>query len=313
MPYQYDVAYSFMAQDEAIAAELDELLRGRISTFLYSKRQENIAGTDGEKSFNAVFSEQARLVVVLYRTGWGGTPWTRIEETAIRNRAYEEGYDFVIFIPLDSPPTVPRWLPRTRLWIGLNRWGVSGAASAIESRIQELGGEPHEESVIDKAARIEAQIKFLETRTKFLRSIEGVAAASALFSQLKDAIKDEIEQVNLASPTFGFTAKYQAGKFIIIGRGPGLSVQWTYHYANSLQDAFLNVALWNGHPPWSGLSDIGQNHQHELERKQFEFDIKPDGNHCWKSTVTPNPSYSSKELASQLLIYCLEKIETRGL
>ena len=93
--YKYDVAFSFMAEDEALAAQLTDLLQDRLKVFLYSRRQGEIAGTDGEKTFNAVFGEQARLVVVLYRSRWGQTPWTRIEETAIRNRAFEHGYDFV--------------------------------------------------------------------------------------------------------------------------------------------------------------------------------------------------------------------------
>src|SRR4051794_8510262 len=121
--YKYDVAFSFLAGDEALAAQLTDLLQDRLKVFLYSRRQGEIAGTDGEKTFNAVFGEQARLVVVLYRSGWGQTPWTRIEETAIRNRAYEHGYDFVKFIPLDDNPSVPKWLPKTQLWFGLKRWG----------------------------------------------------------------------------------------------------------------------------------------------------------------------------------------------
>ena len=145
--YKYDVAFSFLAQDEAFAMQLNDLLQDRVTTFLYSRRQGELAGTDGEKTFNLVFGEQARLVVVLYREGWGETPWTRIEETAIRNRAFDHGYDFVKFIPLDDKPSVPKWLPRTQLWVGLKRWGISGAASVIEARIQELGGETHEESV----------------------------------------------------------------------------------------------------------------------------------------------------------------------
>lgn len=94
---KYDVAFSFLAQDEHLAAELNDMLQDRLRTFLYSRQQGEIAGTDGEKSFNAVFGEEALLVVVLYREGWGNTAWTRMEETAIRNRAYQGG--------VPNPPT----------------------------------------------------------------------------------------------------------------------------------------------------------------------------------------------------------------
>ena len=64
--YKYEVAFSFLAQDEVLATELNDLLQDRLSTFIYSKRQEELAGTDGEETFNNVFGKQARLVVVLY-------------------------------------------------------------------------------------------------------------------------------------------------------------------------------------------------------------------------------------------------------
>ena len=158
--YEYDVAFSFLAQDEPIAVQLNDLLQSRLRTFVYSGRQDEVAGTDGEKTFNAVFGEQSRLVVVLYRNGWGQTPWSRIEETAIRNRAYEEGYDFVKVIPLDEKATVPRWLPKTQLWLGLNRWGMAGAASVIDARVQELGGQSREETVQGRAARLARSVRF---------------------------------------------------------------------------------------------------------------------------------------------------------
>jgi hypothetical protein len=72
-PYEYDVAFSFMSQDEALATEINDLLQDRLKTFLYSKKQEELAGTDGEETFNRVFAEKSRVVVVLYRSDWGKT------------------------------------------------------------------------------------------------------------------------------------------------------------------------------------------------------------------------------------------------
>ena len=55
--YEYEVAFSFVKDDEAIATALNDLLQDRLSTFLYSKRQEELAGTDGEQSFNEIFKQ----------------------------------------------------------------------------------------------------------------------------------------------------------------------------------------------------------------------------------------------------------------
>jgi hypothetical protein len=140
--FKYDVAFSFHREDEGLATRLNDLLQDRFSTFLYSKRQEILAGTDGEESFSRVFAKEARCVVVLYRKEWGETPFTRIEQMAIRKRAFEEGYDFTLFIPTEDRTSLPPWMPRQRLYWGLKRFALSGAAGAIEARIQELGGEP---------------------------------------------------------------------------------------------------------------------------------------------------------------------------
>jgi hypothetical protein len=63
--FEYDVAFSFLAQDESVATELNDALSEGVKTFLYSKQQEQLAGTDGEKTFSAVFGEKSRFVVIL--------------------------------------------------------------------------------------------------------------------------------------------------------------------------------------------------------------------------------------------------------
>jgi hypothetical protein len=186
---KYDVAFSFLSQDEPLALQINDLLRDRMKTFVYWEHQEELAGTDGEKTFNLVFGEEARTVLVLYRQEWGTTPWTRVEETAIRNRAHEETYDFATFFPLGKPPVAPKWLPKTRIWGNLDRWGIQGAASVIEARVQEAGGTPHEETAEERALRLSRRMAAHQARQEFLDSVLGVqqanASAQKLFAELQ--------------------------------------------------------------------------------------------------------------------------------
>jgi hypothetical protein len=48
--FEYDVAFSFNALDEGIATQLNDLLSPRLKTFIYSERQREIAGTDGQEA-----------------------------------------------------------------------------------------------------------------------------------------------------------------------------------------------------------------------------------------------------------------------
>jgi hypothetical protein len=304
--YKYDVAFSFLAQDEALATELNDLLQDRVRTFLYSKKQGEIAGRDGEQSFNAVFGEEARLVVVLYRQGWGETPWTRIEETAIRNRAFEDGYDFVKSIPLDNKPSVPKWLPRTQLWIGLNRWGIPGAASVIEARIQELGGEPREENVIERAARLKRSLEFSSRKRQLLTSSEGVKIANQEFEVIRTELAHLIDQIESSPSTLSFNLKHQHDTIVVLGQSPTLSIKWRYHYANSLNNAELEVSLWRGHPPFPGIMYLDR--PSKLRAERFTFDLLPNDQYCWVSSDSSNRPYASQDLAAYALKLTMDHV-----
>lgn len=151
--YTYDVAFSLLERDEALGMQLNDLLQPRVKTFIYPERQKELAGTDGEVTFGKVFYEEARLVVVLYRPDWGKSKWTRVEESAIKRRGFDHGYDFAKLIQLeeDPAPPVPTWVSPTHIWIGLKTFGLEGAAAVIEQRIKELGGHAHEETVVERA------------------------------------------------------------------------------------------------------------------------------------------------------------------
>ncbi len=102
--YKYEVAFSFLQDDEQLALEIADRIRDRVSVkvFVYSERQDELVGTDGVDVFSRVFGEESRIVPVLCRQGWGETKWTRVEENAIRARGFEEGHDFVLLVKLDA-------------------------------------------------------------------------------------------------------------------------------------------------------------------------------------------------------------------
>lgn len=307
--FKYDVAFSFLAQDEPLAMGLNDLIQERVRTFLYSKRQGEIAGTDGEEQFNTVFGEQARLVVVLYRLGWGETPWTRIEETAIRNRAFEQGYDFVKFIPLDEPPTVPKWLPRTQLWVGLKRWGAAGAASVIEARIQELGGEAHEETVEERAERLDRSLRFSERRRQFLNSEEGVRAANLAVSSLHAEIDRLVSSIKSSASAITIQLSTDRNTAMVYGLGPALCINWLGRYGNTLRDSKLEVTVWD-RPVSSGTMYFEK--PKKLASLCFTFDLLPTEHYFWKRSEETNGEYETIELAQFILKYYMDYVNAQA-
>lgn len=278
--FKYDVAFSLLAQDEGLANEINELLSDRYQTFLYSERQKEIAGTDGEIKFKTVFAEEARFIVVLYRDGWGATPWTRMEEEAIRGRAYEDGYDFVKFIPLDEKQTVPKYLPKTHLWINALRFGAKSAASVIEARLSELGVQTRVESAVDRAARLHRSMEFEGKRKSFASSMGGVNASNESFNGIEKSLRTKIEEIEAAGIALKFEMKRHQRTIVVSGLKKCLNIQWHYSFANSLDGAHLDIELWDGHPPYPGLY-FPWDQPHKLRTHKFTFQLLHSGVGGW--------------------------------
>jgi hypothetical protein len=299
--HEYDVAFSFHSIDEGLATQLNDLLQDRFKTFLYSKRQEVLVGTDGEKTFNSVFGEKARCVVVFYRKEWGETPFTRIEQTAIRNRAFTEGYDFTIFIPTEAPPTTPPWLPKTRLWHGLSRFGLEGAAAVVEARVQELGGEPRIESVQDRAARLLRAEDFKKARKRFHNSEEGVRRANEAFGCLTKKLHADAAEIIVANSALAnLKVRKIQDYWLISGLRVCVVVSWYVRYNNSLDESVLRADTYTGVPRLPSLIPSMEEPQ-RLARAEFNYELIGPARYAFVERTGKKRAFSPEELADHLL------------
>jgi hypothetical protein len=297
--FVYDVAFSFLTVDEAVAAQLHSKLQGRLSAFFYAdaERQKVIAGRDGEQVYSAVFGNQARTVVILYRAEWGQTGFTQIESTAIRNRAYEQGYEFTTFINRDGSP-LPSWIPRTRVWIGIERLGLDATAAVIESRVLEAGGEPHEETAIARAERMRAERVVDSERQVFLDSQEGADAALQGCRDILDYLKRISQQSHnlITEPrqvrgffTFDVAAAYYHWT---------ISVAWNTRARNTTKGGELVVREWHGTP------DV----QRPSLETLFVFDYR-NGITGWQKKRNDGRFYRHEEVADWIANRLLTRIE----
>lgn len=307
----FDVAISFGFKDEDFATRLHDLLAPRLEVFLYSKRQEMLAGTDGEATFNSVFGKDARLVVVLFREAWGQSPFTRFEETAIRNRAFTEGYDFTIFIPMDEAEKtkVPAWLPKNRLYVGLERWGIEGAAAAIEARFSELGGSVHAETLEGIAMRAAQKLDFKRRREEHLSTVGGVTAQRASYEAVCAELVSGVEKLKTLMPAIGLTVKQTnsggRGALALLSNPAAMSVTWRLQYSNVLEGANLEATLWRGHPPWPGVMLYEESRK--LSTLQFKPDLCGDGEAGWKGAGSETP-HRAEEVAMRILKFFVEAV-----
>jgi hypothetical protein len=268
--FEYDVAFSFHSLDEGLAVQLNDRLQDRYRTFLYSEQQKILAGRNGEDKFNEIFREKAKFVVILFRKEWGETPFTKIEERAIRDRAYDQGYGFTLFIPTEKQATMPPWVERTRLYFSLDRFGVDGAAAVIESKLQELGVAPVVEGPRERAQRLQRSLDFKAEKDAFNRGL-GAQAGQAAYVSVMALIKKEVEQ--LASSNSGLSRmKFeQYGSWLLFGLGPFLLFNWTNRFANVLENAFFEAQFYRNQPALPGLMTWEKPEKMKLLKYRFEL------------------------------------------
>ncbi|MBW1998581.1 MAG: toll/interleukin-1 receptor domain-containing protein [Deltaproteobacteria bacterium] len=301
--YGYDIAISFLSQDEETASYLYDRLSPHFDVFIYSKKQEDLAGTDGTESFRKAFREDSRLVVVLYRDGWGETPWTRIEEGAIKDRFLKEGWDWLLFVMMDNKSKAPPWLPETRIRLSLEDYGIEQAIGAIKTRAQGLGSQYRKEDAVHRAKRLEREIREREKRNRLLASIEGVGAAKKEAKAIYSEITRLVNDINESSPRLKIMVGSNDESIGLTNGRVSLTAFFRPPYRNSLNYAQLVIQEMNGQVRLPQERDrFPFAEPKELNRFMFEPDVKPDGTWGWRLKSDPKRFFTSGEVAD----YCLK-------
>lgn len=280
--FKYDVAFSFVQRDEQLALQMADRIRDRVSVFLYSERQEVFAGTDGVDQHSRIYEDEARVVVILYREEWGRTGWTRVEETAIRNRGFKEGYDYLVFVPLDDSAK-PKWLPITRIWVGFERYGVDGVAGAIEATVYSEGGAVRFESVADYAARVTRELNFKSERVEWLGSSQGIASARQEVNNLFGELGRLAEEVNSRSPGMRLSFRVDSRSVCnLLCKCFNLQFVWKLEYLNSLRDSMLYVRIFEAY----GLGNyrVLQGGPRVIHNVQYDVDLELGLRVGWRET-----------------------------
>lgn len=305
----YEVAFSFLAQDEKLAFQLHSALQKTVSSFIYSEQQKRLAGSDGEVTFNKVFGEDARIVVILYRESWGKTPWTRIEETAIKNRAMDEGYDFTLFIPLDKGIALPNWVPKTRLWFGLERFGIEGAIAVIEAKIVDTGGEVKVLSTADKVRIANVEINKKANRDHLLQT-QGIFLFNTEVKSLLDEYKRIVNEILLTTPDWHLKVNENENGIDIVSYGHQLIIDKNDGYYD-----YMRISLWIGIWPFKRQPANYRKPEPKLIFiNEWIFDINEYDQHGWsikdKRTNFTTTSQMAKSTMERLIDLAVAKKST---
>lgn len=301
--FRYDVGISFLAHDEPLATQLYDRLSPHLSVFVYSKKQETLAGTDGLESFRSAFRRDGRVVVVLYRDGWGQTPWTRVEDTAIKERGLEQGWDWLLFVILDATSKPPKWLPETRVRMSLPDYGLDQVVGAIKARAQEAGSVFRKDSAVEKAERVERRATIRVEREQRLGSAEGVKAANEEVRSLFAEIERLVAVIRERSSSLGLQAGVDNPRCIITTGEASVALYWHQRYQNTLNDSGLAVREFIGRLALPQQSGTLVNQPEEILEQWYQFDLTPEHGWCWREQ-TSGQHVTSAALAD----YCVTRL-----
>ena len=287
--YKYDVAFAFLEKDEPLANQINDLIKDKLNTFLYPKKLEYLPNSKLEKTFIDVFGKQSRTIVVLFSNKWGTTPWTAIEEKAIRNRAAVEGFNFLLFIPLNNPPETPKYLPQTRIWTGLSKLGVKGAAIAIEALVLSLKGGSKPELKTNTKTEIKIEPQFEVESSKFLESVSGLEIAALELKKLFLAIETERNKFQKSDKNFPIIYNKSDRKCTVQYGEFSIMFYSQIEKSNMLVDLPLYFEL-QKHDSTSNTLNI-------LAVEEYHFEVKKVGEYGWIKNADNDLFFSSKKLA----------------
>lgn len=309
-PYKYDVAITFLSRDLAVAQAIADKLSPNLDVFVYARKQEDVAGTNGIETFRQVFSTESRLVVVMFRDGWGETPWTQIEKIAIEERFLDQGPGFLFFVMLNNRSTPPKWVPETRIRFDLESYGVDQAVGAIRLRVEQLGGETRKESMAERAQRTARAKEFANETEGMWRQDSGVKAATQSAKDFIEALLALAQDASAAAPSLRIRFAAKDLKVGICAQGGSVLAGFQYRYSNSLDDALLYVQFY--------LDQVilpGENKYYPFERPEVttEYMYSPARTMalgwCWERNK--GQVFSSQELAEQVMSELLDRISSK--
>jgi hypothetical protein len=287
--YKYDIAFAFLEKDEALVNQINDLLKDKFKTFIYSKKQEFKDDLEREMLLLDVFKKQSRYVVLLYGNKWGTTPYTAIEEKAVRTRISEEGNDHLLVISLDNSPVVPKYLSKTQIWTELALAGINGTAAFIEEQVRLLGGGLSEELPVNVVTEIKKVPQFEVESSKFLESVSGLEIAVNELKKLFSALEIEKNKITEINKSISLTYKRDDKNCAINFGDFSIRFYLQPEKSNLLMNSPLYFEMQKQDVTSSGLNILAV--------EEYHFELKKVGVYGWIKGTDSHSFISSKQLA----------------
>jgi hypothetical protein len=310
--FVYDVAISFVNQDLALAQALyDELSKG-LKVFFFPRNQEELAGSDGLESMRAPFRTQSRLNLVLYRPRWGNTPWTGVEEIAIKESCLATSFKNIFFFVIEPTIKIPTWLPETHVRFNFADFTLEQAVGAIKARVQERGGHFKPMTPSRKAALLQVEEEYQRDR----RQIYSYEGGRKIFENVEFLFGEIVAQLESVNADGRLDIEHQIklhfgdmDQSCLLGmQRLGMAIVWFQRYNTLNEDAALIVREFNENliVP-EGTVRLQQPEM--LKEVKYDPDISRAREYVWRTKRGKGELITSRDLAAKLVLQFLELFE----
>jgi len=289
----------------------DELGKG-LEVFFFPRNQEELAGSDGLESMREPFRSQSRLNVVLYRPKWGNTPWTGVEEVAVKESCLATSYKSIFFFVIEPTSEIPIWLPETHVRFNFADFTLEQAVGAIKARVQERGGHFRPMTPSRKVALLRVEEEYQRDRRQ-ISSQEGIQKIQQNVELLFAEIAAQLEGVNASGHlAIDHQLKVRDGdieQYCLLGmQRLGMSVLWFQRYSGMLDDAGLIVRELNENAILApGYMRLQQ--PEVIREEKYVPDVSRIREYVWKSEKGKGEMVTSKDLATKLVLQFLDLVE----
>ena len=293
--YEFDVAISFVRGDLDLALDFVERLGVELRVFVHARDRESRSAGDGMESARTVFRERARLSLLLYRSGWGGTAWTAAEEGAIRERCTATNYRSLVLLNLDGAAT-PEWLPEGYLQFDPESYPIEQLIGVIKARAQELGAQLQHASPTDRAAALEQRRAFDAETARLLES--GTAAWSAAREALVGAVQ---EQAAETAARTGWEIESgpgaSVGGFVVVLQGQSIQLADCELEPDSARRAYLELREYDTRLAVErpGQADSARRAPDVARVTRIELRRRPALGWCWQIDGKVRPTAETAE------------------
>ena len=309
----YDVAISFLYQDLALAQALHDQLSKDLKVFFFPRNQEELAGSDGLESMRAPFRSQSRLNVVLYRPKWGNTPWTGVEEAAVKDSCLATSFKSVFFFVIEPTTDLPTWLPETHIRFNYADFTLEQAVGAINAKVQKRGGHFEPMTPLKKLAQLQVEEAYQLDRRR-ISSSEGLQRiyqnVELLFAEISAQLEDMNANGHLNVQHQTHVRPGDTIQSFILGiQRVGMTIVWFQRSAYSLNE---DSALIVRELPVNAIIPPGHMRVKEpepLKEDLYDPDISRTGDYVWKMRKGQKELISSRDLATRLVLQFLNLLE----